>query len=783
MGRVVWGGLHPTERAFGPQLCIAGSSLTHFICSLTQHILFLSFSTPRLACIEHLIERPFAAAQDPISALATTLLTIQAISRAESPSFTSAFIMADQHHKFEDFCMTQKLGEGTFSEVLKVKHKGSGKIYAMKRFRKRFNSTFEEIQNLREIQALRRLNPHNHIIDLIETVFDQKHGLLALNFELMDCNLYELTSSKTTVITETKAKHYFYQICIGLEYMHSKGIFHRDIKPENILIKGSIIKLADFGSCRGIHSKQPYTEYIATRWYRSPECLLCDGMYSFKMDIWGAGCVLYEIISKAPLFPGSNELDQLHKIHAILGTPSNTLLQKMIGDRSSSPKYDFPSKEGTGIHALIPHISIECIDLINVMLVYDPDLRINAKEILQHGFFRNIQHTNDSSLNPDVITNSMPTLSAMTLKPNMTNNDTTIKDGGRTKPYLKKQGSKYDEIHTDTTPSIAVAEHAPIPVSLDAKATPHQHHLAEATITVEKEDLDKSENKESESVRTITISTAHSLAHVYPHELEDTHQSNHINAYGQSHHHLARPADRAPKSDTLQSQLSSHHLSLHAYPKPHHLHSVQMDSSDTMSVISTTSTNATSLTNATNAIVLSPSYYHRAKPHQQGDDRSGKISFVRARQSKKNMSVVYPMQVLDSRGSKRGSASHINLQRKVPGSWGQGANSVPNAISIKRLHQSKLPALAAGQSLPLKNASFELKSKVDPRAATLPMLNISSLATENRKDIAKNNKELIALPTLGSDPFNSVEIPLGCGTMEATLTTTLPRIKPHRSHH
>ncbi|KAJ1342002.1 hypothetical protein BSLG_003407 [Batrachochytrium salamandrivorans] len=605
--------------------------------------------------------------------------------------------MADQHHKFEDFCMTQKLGEGTFSEVLKVKHKGSGKIYAMKRFRKRFNSsTFEEIQNLREIQALRRLNPHNHIIDLIETVF--------------------------------------------------KGIFHRDIKPENILIKGSIIKLADFGSCRGIHSKQPYTEYIATRWYRSPECLLCDGMYSFKMDIWGAGCVLYEIISKAPLFPGSNELDQLHKIHAILGTPSNTLLQKMIGDRSSSPKYDFPSKEGTGIHALIPHISIECIDLINVMLVYDPDLR-------------NIQHTNDSSLNPDVITNSMHTLSAMTLKPNMTNNDTTIKDGGRTKPYLKKQGSKYDEIHTDTTPSIAVAEHAPIPVSLDAKATPHQHHLAEATITVEKEDLGKSENREPESVRTITISTAHSLAHVYPHELEDTHQSNHINAYGQSHHHLARPTDRAPKSDTLKSQLSSHHLSLHAYPKPHHLHSVQMDSSDTMSVISTTSTNATSLTNATNAIVLSPSYYHRAKPHQQGDDRTG-FSGIEAR-----------------------SASHINLQRKVPGSWGQGANSVPNAISIKRLHQSKLPALAAGQSLPLKNASFELKSKVDPRAATLPMLNISSLATENRKDIAKNNKELIALPTLGSDPFNSVEIPLGCGTMEATLTTTLPRIKPHRSHH
>jgi serine/threonine protein kinase len=66
--------------------------------------------------------------------------------------------------------MTHKLGEGTFSEVLKVKHKVSGQVFAMKRFRKRFNSTFEEMQNLREIQALRRLNPHKHVIDLIQVI-------------------------------------------------------------------------------------------------------------------------------------------------------------------------------------------------------------------------------------------------------------------------------------------------------------------------------------------------------------------------------------------------------------------------------------------------------------------------------------------------------------------------------------------------------------------------------------------------------------------------------------
>lgn len=49
------------------------------------------------------------------------------------------------------------------------------------------------------------------------------------------------------------------------------------------------------------------------------------------MDVWGAGCVLYEIITKQPLFPGSNELDQLHKIHSVVGTPSQKLLKKMLG--------------------------------------------------------------------------------------------------------------------------------------------------------------------------------------------------------------------------------------------------------------------------------------------------------------------------------------------------------------------------------------------------------------------------------------------------------------------
>ncbi len=189
-----------------------------------------------------------------------------------------------------------------------------------------------------------------------------------------------------------------WQLMKSLDHMHKKGIFHRDIKPENILIESSTeigrgLKLADFGSCRGIYSKQPYTEYISTRWYRAPECLLTDGYYGPEMDLWGAGCVMFEITSLYPLFPGANEVDQISRIHKVLGTPNAESLAKFRSKGASHISFDFPPQKGIGVPQLVPHAGADSVDLMVKLLKYDASDRITAREAMRHPYFKDVRET------------------------------------------------------------------------------------------------------------------------------------------------------------------------------------------------------------------------------------------------------------------------------------------------------------------------------------------------------------------------------------------------------
>jgi serine/threonine protein kinase len=165
-------------------------------------------------------------------------------------------------------------------------------------------------------------------------------------------------------------------------------------QPENILIDKSftVVKLADLGSCRSIQNKPPFTEYIATRWYRAPECLITDGFYGQAMDVWGAGCVLFELLALYPLFPGTDEIDQINRIHRVLGSPTDQVFAKLVKTGSRYSHVTLQKQVGTGFTHLLAGTSQDCLDLLTMMLVYDFSERITSLQALKHPYLQEFEN-------------------------------------------------------------------------------------------------------------------------------------------------------------------------------------------------------------------------------------------------------------------------------------------------------------------------------------------------------------------------------------------------------
>eukprot|EP00516_Mucochytrium_quahogii_P011279 CAMPEP_0203785966 /NCGR_PEP_ID=MMETSP0100_2-20121128/1332_1 /ASSEMBLY_ACC=CAM_ASM_000210 /TAXON_ID=96639 /ORGANISM=" , Strain NY0313808BC1" /LENGTH=577 /DNA_ID=CAMNT_0050688151 /DNA_START=305 /DNA_END=2038 /DNA_ORIENTATION=- len=280
--------------------------------------------------------------------------------------------------------VTDQLGDGTYGSVLKAVNKSTGEVVAIKKMKKEFHS-WEECMNLREVMSLKKLN-HPNIVKLKEVI--RENNQLFFVFEYMSENLYETMKARPKMLPEASIRNMIYQILQGLAFMHKHGFFHRDIKPENLLCKGESVKIADFGLAREIRSRPPYTDYVSTRWYRAPEVLLRSTTYNSPIDLWACGCIMAELFTLRPLFPGSSETDEIYKICSVLGSPTTQSWEEGM-KLSTAMNLKFPQFVATPLDQIIPQASPEAIALMRDLLKYDPMARPTASQALQYPFFQN----------------------------------------------------------------------------------------------------------------------------------------------------------------------------------------------------------------------------------------------------------------------------------------------------------------------------------------------------------------------------------------------------------
>ncbi|KAL6507357.1 hypothetical protein OROGR_023552 [Orobanche gracilis] len=300
----------------------------------------------------------------------------------------------------DKFKRLEKIGQGTYSDVYRARDVETGKTVALKKVR--FDNFQPESVRFmaREILILRKLD-HPNIMKLEGIITSRVSCYVYLVFKYMEHDLAGLLSCPDIKFTESQIKCYMRQLLSGIEHCHTRGILHRDIKTSNILINNQgILKIADFGLANFMRpkNKQPLTSRVVTLWYRPPELLLGSTDYGEAVDLWSVGCVFAEIFLGKPLFKGRTEVEQLHKIFKLCGSPPDDYwrVSKLPLANMFKPQQPY----GSTLHDRCKEFPKSAVSLIETFLSIEPYRRGTACSALDSKYFHTLPYACDPASLP-----------------------------------------------------------------------------------------------------------------------------------------------------------------------------------------------------------------------------------------------------------------------------------------------------------------------------------------------------------------------------------------------
>lgn len=305
----------------------------------------------------------------------------------------------------DNYQYIKHIGHGAYGVVVSALDRKTNMKVAIKKVAKAFEDLIDAKRILREIKLLSFFD-HENIISLLDVQRPQartSYEDIYIVSDLMETDLHRVVYSRQE-LTDEHIQYFVYQILRGMLYLHSADVIHRDLKPSNLLLnKNCDLKICDFGLARGFDQAKDenLTEYVVTRWYRAPEVILNASHYTKAIDVWSIGCIFAELLGRSPLFPGEDYLDQVQRIIAVLGMPSQEDMSFIGNDSARRYIRSLPKRQRVPWSSLYPKANPVALDLLNKMLIFNPEKRYTVEQCLAHPYFDGLHNPEDEPTAPE----------------------------------------------------------------------------------------------------------------------------------------------------------------------------------------------------------------------------------------------------------------------------------------------------------------------------------------------------------------------------------------------
>ncbi|TKR65042.1 hypothetical protein L596_025506 [Steinernema carpocapsae] len=304
-------------------------------------------------------------------------------------------------HVRDKYELQKRLGKGAYGIVWKAIDRRTNEPVALKKIFDAFRNPTDSQRTFREIMFLQEFGRHPNVVKLFNILKADNDKDIYLVFEFMEADLHNVIK-RGTILKEIHKQYIMCQLFRAIRYLHSGNVLHRDLKPSNVLLDADCrVKLADFGLARSLSQLEDYpegenmpelTEYVATRWYRSPEILLAAKRYTKGVDMWSLGCILAEMIVGRALFPGTSTINQIERIMNTIARPSKSDIDSIGSHYAASVLEKMPKSPKRTLELMLSGAEPSAIELVTRLLIFAPHKRLTVEYCLCHPYVLQFHH-------------------------------------------------------------------------------------------------------------------------------------------------------------------------------------------------------------------------------------------------------------------------------------------------------------------------------------------------------------------------------------------------------